>query len=61
MVAFFESPESWLVVALVAAVVFGSSRLPELARSLGRSKSEFQKGLRESREDSRGADTKGPS
>jgi sec-independent protein translocase protein TatA len=61
MVAFFESPESWLVVALVAAVVFGSSRLPELARSLGRSTSEFQKGLRESREDDPGRDAKDPS
>jgi sec-independent protein translocase protein TatA len=47
MLAIFESPESWLIVAVVAILLFGSSKLPELARSLGRAKSEFQKGLRE--------------
>jgi sec-independent protein translocase protein TatA len=47
MLALFESPESWLFVALIVALLFGSSKLPEIARSLGRSKSEFQKGLRE--------------
>jgi len=47
MLALFDSPESWLWVALVGAALFGSSKLPELARSLGRSKNEFQKGLRE--------------
>jgi len=47
MLALFDSPESWLWVALIGAVLFGSSKLPELARSLGRSKNEFQKGLRE--------------
>jgi sec-independent protein translocase protein TatA len=31
------SPWHWLIVIAVAAVVFGSRRLPDAARSLGRS------------------------
>lgn len=30
-----ESPTHWLVVAVVALLVFGPKRLPELGRSLG--------------------------
>jgi sec-independent protein translocase protein TatA len=45
--AFFGRPEDWLIVLLVAVLLFGSSRIPELARSLGRSVNEFKKGMRE--------------
>ncbi|HYT30725.1 MAG TPA: twin-arginine translocase TatA/TatE family subunit [Actinomycetota bacterium] len=38
------------LVALVALVIFGGAKIPELARSLGRAKSEFQKGLSESKD-----------
>jgi len=41
----FAGPETIMVVALVALVVFGGSKIPELARSLGKAKGEFQKGL----------------
>lgn len=40
----------WGIVALVALILFllvGAKKLPELARSLGRSSSEFKKGLSE--------------
>ena len=47
MLAIFDSPESWMYVVVLAAVLFGSSKLPEIARSIGRSKGEFQKGLKE--------------
>lgn len=47
MLALFDSPESWVFVLAIGAVIFGASRLPEIARSVGRSKSEFQRGLRE--------------
>lgn len=35
-----------LVVLLVILILFGGSRLPKLARSLGSSMTEFKKGLR---------------
>jgi sec-independent protein translocase protein TatA len=37
-----------LVVLAVILLLFGANRLPDLARSLGRSVSEFKKGLAES-------------
>jgi sec-independent protein translocase protein TatA len=36
-----------LIILAVVVLLFGSKKLPELARSLGRSSSEFKKGLRE--------------
>ena len=37
-----------LIVLLVIVVIFGASRLPKMARSLGQDKSEFEKGIKES-------------
>lgn len=39
-----------LIILLIALVLFGGSKLPQLARSLGSAKSEFEKGLREGAE-----------
>ncbi len=39
-------PESLLVILAIVAVLVGAKRLPELAHSLGRSKREFERGLR---------------
>jgi sec-independent protein translocase protein TatA len=36
-----------LIVLVLVALLFGGSKLPQLARSLGSAKSEFEKGLRE--------------
>jgi len=41
----FDSIDDWLIIAVVAGILFyGSSRLPQLAHSLGRSVGEFKKG-----------------
>jgi sec-independent protein translocase protein TatA len=34
-------------LVVLAVVLFGANKLPEMARSLGRSQGEFRKGLRE--------------
>ncbi len=34
-----------LIILVIVALLFGSTRLPKLARSLGSAKSEFEKGL----------------
>ena len=40
-------PGLWqiLIVVLIIAVLFGAKKIPELARSIGKAKGEFKKGL----------------
>jgi sec-independent protein translocase protein TatA len=40
----------WLIILLLILLVFGAKRLPELARSVGKSMTEFKKGLNEAKE-----------
>ena len=39
-------PEILIIIAVIA-LLFGAKKIPELARSLGRSASEFRRGMRE--------------
>lgn len=41
----FDSLDDWLIIAVVVAILFyGSSKIPQLAHSLGRAMGEFKKG-----------------
>ncbi|HLM91875.1 MAG TPA: twin-arginine translocase TatA/TatE family subunit [Thermoplasmata archaeon] len=41
----FDSIDDWLIIAVIAGILFyGSSKIPQLAHSLGRSMGEFKKG-----------------
>lgn len=43
------SPGPWqiLICVLLLVVLFGAKKIPDLARSLGKAKSEFKKGMEE--------------
>ncbi|MCG3130497.1 MAG: Sec-independent protein translocase protein TatA [Phycisphaerae bacterium] len=49
----------WLLIALVALLLFGR-RLPEVARSFGKSIVEFKKGMRDIKDDVESASTEEP-
>ncbi len=40
-----------LIIILIAALLFGAKKIPELARSMGKASSEFKKGLKEGAEE----------
>jgi TatA/E family protein of Tat protein translocase len=42
-------PDLLIVVIVVAVLVFGGAAIPKLAKNLGSAKSEFEKGLKESK------------
>ena len=48
-VAFLQNmnPVNIIIILVIVLILFGSSKLPELARSLGRSLGEFKKGKEE--------------
>lgn len=48
-----------IVLIVVALVLFGSTQIPKLARSLGSAQKEFKKGLDEGSSDNDQADEKG--
>lgn len=40
-------PTELLIVLGIVLVIFGGSKLPQLARSVGKAKTEFQRGVRD--------------
>jgi sec-independent protein translocase protein TatA len=62
MIAFFGLPGGgeWLVILIIALLLFGS-RLPAVMRSLGRSVTQFKKGLQEAEDEETGKDEEGGS
>jgi sec-independent protein translocase protein TatA len=53
MLAFAPGPE-WIVVIAIVVLLFGAKKLPELARSVGKSTSEFKKGMAEGESETKG-------
>ena len=47
----FDSPTQIIFVVLIVFLLFGASRLPELAKSLGQSKKAFRDAMREAEEE----------
>jgi len=39
------SGNEWIIVVIVAVLLFGGSQIPKLARSLGQAQKEFKKGI----------------
>lgn len=58
--AYFGSSAHWLIFAIVCLVVFGASRLPDLARNLGKSLGILKKARREFEEELMRAQTPEP-
>lgn len=48
-----ENPTIWLLIVGVIFLLFGGSRLPQLAKALGQSKRSFKEGLEEAEEKGR--------
>ncbi len=42
-----DDPVIWILVAAVAMFLFGATKIPKWARSLGQARAEFNKGLKE--------------
>jgi len=40
-------PTQWIIILVIILLLFGANRLPDLMRSLGRSVTEFKKGIGE--------------
>lgn len=49
-----------LIIVVVGLLLFGANRIPEVARSLGRSVNAFKSGLKEGLEDEKKDDAKKP-
>ncbi len=45
------SGNEWIIVVIVAVVLFGGSQIPKLARSLGQAQKEFKQGISDGQSD----------
>jgi sec-independent protein translocase protein TatA len=48
--AFIPQGQEWLIILVVVLVLFGGAKIPQLMRGLGRGVSEFQEGIRETKD-----------
>ena len=55
----FSGPEIWIIILLVV-VLFGGSRLPKIARNLGRAQGELKRGLAEGNASAKSSEASAP-
>ena len=48
----------WLIILAIVIILFGATKIPALAKSMGKSIKEFKKGVKEGDEDNKSEDTK---
>ena len=56
MLAELASADVIIIVVVVLALLFGSTKIPKIARGLGSAKSEFEKGMKEGQSSSASAE-----
>jgi len=44
-------PTEWIVILIIIVLIFGPTKIPSLARSVGKAMTEFRKGVREAGSD----------
>ncbi len=49
----FNSPQEWILVIAVGFLLFGAKKLPELAKSAGKTRRAFKEGMLEAEEEDR--------
>lgn len=59
MMGWTLGPQELLIILLIVLLLFGAKKLPELARSLGKSAAEFKKGVKELEEIEKAEETEG--
>jgi len=52
------SGNEWLIVVIIALVLFGGSQIPKLAKNLGQAQTEFKKGLSDGKGEDEETETK---
>jgi sec-independent protein translocase protein TatA len=54
----FGSGWEWIIIGAALFLLFGASRLPQLAKSLGQSRKAFKEGMREAEEEEKADEEK---
>ncbi len=49
--AFFDSPEQWLLILLIFILIFGAAKLPQLGSAMGKTIKNFKQEMREAGSD----------